>query len=126
MTTLQLRPAGDGRTMIMTDHEGRALPGQVAVEWEHGEPGSYPTARITFAVDGRNIIVCGEAVSVPAGTLPEALAAWAALSEANKVRFLKAAEPSPHAAGLERLKAAFADFAATVERMKGKPHVQPR
>lgn len=87
MTTLQLRRFDD-RTMILTDHRGEALPGQVAVAWRHGEPGQRAEVDVTFVIDGTDIAVTDQPVDTGAGTLAEAASAYAALSPANRDRFL--------------------------------------
>jgi len=108
---LQLRPAGDGRTMYLTDARGRVLPGQIAVAWEHGGPGRLASATVSFAIDGEKIEVVTDPVDNGDGTLPEALEAFSRLSEANKLRFIEAARPHP----LDR---AFAKFSTSLDRLR--------
>lgn len=92
---LQLRPVNDGRSMVLTDLAGRALPGQTAVAWTQGSPGQLGEATVTFAINGKTIQVVADPVETGDGTLPEALEAFARLSDANKLRFIEAARPHP-------------------------------
>jgi len=87
MTTLQLRKQDD-RTMILTDHRGKPLPCQKAVAWSHGGADEVASVTVEFMIDGRDIVVTDAAVDTGSGTLAEAARAWAALSPANRKRFL--------------------------------------
>lgn len=107
---LQVRPAGDGRTILLTDTKGRRLPGQFSVDWRQDDPQSLPAIVVTFLVDGTQIEVVGDNVETGRGSLPEALEAFALLSDANKLRFIEAARPHP----LERT---FAKFAAALDTL---------
>lgn len=111
---LQLRPAGDGRTMYLTDLRGRALPGQVAVAWTHDGPGDYAQAVVTFFIDGTEIVVVADPIETGNGTLPDALDAFALLSDANKLRFIEAARPAPVDRGRQLLAQAFDALRAAV------------
>lgn len=92
---LQLRPTGDGRTMTMTDAKGRTLGCQTAVAWSHEGPDFYGEATVTFVIDGTSLMVVADQIETGDGTLPDALEAFARLSDANKLRFIEAARPHP-------------------------------
>ena len=77
----------DDRTMVLTDDAGRALPGQVGVAWSHGGPGSLAEITVRFHVDGNTIRLADGPPTGPKGSLPEASAAYAALSDDNRARF---------------------------------------
>lgn len=97
--------------MYLTDGRGRALPGQVAVAWSHDGVGEIASATVTFDIDGTQIAVVADPVETADGTLPEALEAFARLSEANKLRFIEAARPHP----LDR---ALAKFGASLDALR--------
>lgn len=107
---LQLRPVYDGRSMVLTDLAGRALPGQTAVAWTQGSPGQLGEATVTFAIDGKTIQVVADPIETGHGTIPEALEAFGRLSDANKLRFIEAARPHP----LDR---AFAEMNAALKTL---------
>lgn len=75
---------------VLTDRDGIPLPGQRAVSWSQ-DAMSLGEVTVTFAVDGADISLHDKAPEAePVYQLPEAFAAFAALSPANRNRFLSA------------------------------------
>lgn len=83
---LQVRRLPDGRGWALTDTRGVLLPGQTQVLTSRSEVGALPRVTVEFVVDGRDLEISDEAVHEP-GSLAEASAAYAALSEAHRRRF---------------------------------------
>ena len=84
---LQIR-MNDDRTLVLTTEDGKPLPGQKAVAWNHVGQDSLGEISIDFLIDGTTIAFSTEPVTEPKGSLPEASAAFAALSPENRARFL--------------------------------------
>lgn len=84
---LQIR-ATDNRTLVLTTEDGKPLPGQRSVAWDHSGRGELGDLTVVFIVDGEEISLSHDPISKPTGSLPEASAAFAALSPENRARFL--------------------------------------
>ncbi|MEG1028604.1 MAG: hypothetical protein RSE34_00810, partial [Brevundimonas sp.] len=113
---LQIR-MNDDRTLVLTTEDGKPLPGQRAVAWSHLGRDSLGEISIDFMIDGTSIAFSTEPVTKPTGSLPEASAAFAALSPENRARFLTmyglfTRPPTSFEEGMRRVAEAARRFAA--------------
>lgn len=86
---LQVRRVRNGHALAyaLTDDGGQTLPGQISCVVSSGA-GEAPKVTVEFIAGGVDISLKDDFAALPSGTIGEASAAFAALSPANRTRFL--------------------------------------